>query len=84
VFFERSGRVCEFINQPPPPSWQDCITSLMDPDYILRTGALPSLSHGMYLLLSFRRSPPPQNRKLDILISDSKQKVDDFMGELTF
>jgi len=38
----------------------------------------------MYLLISFRKSTPPQNRQLNILVSDSKQKVDDFVGELTF
>ena len=43
-----------------------------------------TLSHRMYLLISFTESTPPQNRQLNILISNSKQPVDDFVGELTF
>ena len=43
-----------------------------------------TLSHTMDSLLSFRKSTPSQNRQLDILISDSKQYVDDFVGGLTF
>ena len=42
------------------------------------------LSHGIYLLISFRKSIPAQNRQLNVLISKSKQEVDDFVGELTF
>jgi hypothetical protein len=42
------------------------------------------LSDTMYVLISFRKSIPQQNRQLQILISSSKQKVDDFVGELTF
>ena len=42
------------------------------------------LSHRMYLLISFRKSNPPQNRQLDILISDSKQQVVDFCGGVDF
>ena len=42
------------------------------------------LSDTMYLLISFRKSTSPQNRQLNILISTSKQLVDDFVGELTF
>ena len=34
----------------------------------------------MYLLISFRKSTPPQNRQLNILISNSKQKVQNFVG----
>jgi len=41
------------------------------------------LSHRMYLLMSLGKSTPPQNRQLDIFISNSKQCVDDFMGNLT-
>ena len=33
----------------------------------------PILSHRMYLLISFRKSNPPQNRQLIIFISNSKQ-----------
>ena len=38
----------------------------------------------MYLLMSFRKSTPTQNRQLNISISDSEQQVDDFVGKLTF
>jgi len=34
----------------------------------------------MKLLISFRESTPPQDRQLNILIGDSKQKVDDVVG----
>ena len=32
----------------------------------------------------FGKSTPPQNRQLNILISNSKQQVDDVVGEVTF
>ena len=32
--------------------------------------------------ISFEKSTPPQNRQLDILISNRQQSVDDFGGEL--
>ena len=32
----------------------------------------------------FQNSTPPQNRQLIVLIGNSKQYVDDFVGELTF
>jgi hypothetical protein len=38
----------------------------------------------MYILISFRKSTPQQNRQLNILIGNSKQQVDDLVGELTF
>jgi len=38
----------------------------------------------MYLLSSLRKSTPLQNRQLDILSSNRKQQVDDFVGESTF
>ena len=44
----------------------------------------PDLSHRMYSLIGFRKSTSTQNRTLDILISNSKQQIDDFVGELTF
>ena len=37
------------------------------------TSNLTTLSDTMYLLISFRKSTPPQNRQLNILISNSKQ-----------
>ena len=40
--------------------------------------------HRMYSLISFRKSTPPQESQLNILISDSKQEADDYVGELTF
>ena len=43
---------------------------------------LTVLSDTMYLSISCRKSTPPQNRHL--LISNSKQSVGDFVGELTF
>ena len=49
-----------------------------------RTERSAVLSHRMYLSISFRKSTPPQNRQLHILISGSKQYVADFVGELTF
>ena len=44
------------------------------------TGAPPVV----YQLNGFRKSTPPQSRQLIVLISDSKQKVDHLVGELTF
>jgi hypothetical protein len=38
----------------------------------------------MYSSDAFRKSTPPQYRQLIVLISKSEQKVDDFVGELTF
>ena len=44
----------------------------------------PFLSDTMYLSISFRKSTPPQNRQLHILIRNSVHYVDDFVGELAF
>ena len=41
-------------------------------------------ARGRALLISFRKSTPPQKRQLNILIRNSNQSVDDFVGELTF
>ena len=38
----------------------------------------------MYLLISFRRSTPPQNCQLHILIRNSERYIDDFVGKWTF
>ena len=38
----------------------------------------------MYRLNGFRKSTPPQNRQLIVLIGKNEQRVDDFVGELTF
>jgi len=43
-----------------------------------------SLSHKMYLLISFRKSTPPQNRQLIVYYYQLKYQVDGFVGELTF
>ena len=43
-----------------------------------------SLSDTMCLLISFRKSTPPQNLQQDLLGSSSKQQVHDFVAELTF
>ena len=45
---------------------------------------ISSLSDTIHLLISFRKATPPQNRQLNILISNAKQQVDDCVGELTF
>ena len=45
--------------------------------------ALELLSLQMDLLISFRKSTPPQNRQLNISISNSERYVDDFVRELT-
>ena len=42
------------------------------------------LSDTIYSLDGFRKSTPPQNCQLLVLIRDSKQQFDDFVGELTF
>ena len=42
------------------------------------------LSHKMNGLSGFRQATPQQNRQLHILVSNSKQYVDDFAGEFTF
>ena len=41
-------------------------------------------SDTMYSSKSLRMSTPPPNRQLNILISNSKHRVDGFVGELTF
>ena len=38
----------------------------------------------MYQSNGFRKSIPTQKRQLIALISDSKEQVDDFVGDLTF
>ena len=38
----------------------------------------------MHLLLSFRKSFPPRNRQLNVLIINSEQQVDDLVGESDF
>ena len=43
-----------------------------------------SVSHSMYYSDDLRKSTPSQKRQLDTSISNSKQQVDDFVGELTF
>ena len=45
---------------------------------------LPNLSDTMYLSMSFRKSTPPENRQLNVSISNSKQLVDDCVGKVTF
>ena len=45
--------------------------------------ASPVLSDTMCSSIIFRKSTPPQDRQPSIYISDSKQSVDDFVGELT-
>ena len=42
------------------------------------------LSDTMCLLIGFEKSTPPQNRQLNIPISNNKQLIDDFVGEFTF
>ena len=54
-----------------PEFWQP--GSVQDFDRTSQPGPPPSLSDTMYLFISFRKSPPPQNRQLDILISNSQQ-----------
>ena len=38
----------------------------------------------MHSFIGFRKSTPPQHRQLNILVGNSRQYVDDFMGVLTF
>ena len=45
--------------------------------------ALQVSSDTLYFLTSFIESTTPQNRQLDISISNREQKIDDFVGELT-
>ena len=47
-------------------------------------GGVAPVSDTLYSSISFRKSIPPQNRQLNVPISDSKQQVDDFVGDLTF
>ena len=55
------------------------------PPFAFRCRArMANLSDTIDLLISFRTSTPPQNRQLDILVSNSEQQVDNFVGELTF
>jgi len=46
--------------------------------------AIQTKSDTMKLLIDFRKSTSPQNRQVVILITDSKQQVDDFVGKLIF
>ena len=41
-------------------------------------------SNTMFLSISSRESNPPQNRQLNISISNSEHQIDDFLGELSF
>ena len=55
------------------------------PTYDLKLNCVrASLSDTMQSLISFRKSTPPQNLQLNILIIDSQQQIDDFVSELTF
>ena len=45
-----------------------------------RAWVVQGLSDTMYLLISFRKSTPLQNRQLNICISNSKQQVKIFLG----
>ena len=45
--------------------------------------ALRTSSDTTYLSMSFKKSAPPQNRQLNIVISNRHQEVDDFAEELT-
>jgi hypothetical protein len=48
-------------------------------------GSVPApLSHTMHSSNGFRKSTSPQNRQLIVSISNCKQPVDNFVGELTF
>ena len=52
-----------------------------------RRGACPPIplfSRTIHQQNDFRKSLPLQNRQLVVLISDSKQLVNDFVGELTY
>ena len=42
------------------------------------------LSHAINQSNVFRKSTPPENRQLAVLISNSKQSVHDFVEELNF
>ena len=46
-------------------------------------GAVGFLSDTMYSVISFKKSSPPQNRRLNILICNSKQQVHYFVREFT-
>jgi hypothetical protein len=46
-------------------------------------GSYLTQSDTMDLSISFRKSKSPQKRRFDISIGDSKQQIDDFVGELT-
>ena len=52
-------------------------------DFVAESGR-ESLSNTMYLSIAFRKSTAPPKLQLDLLISNSEQKNDDFVGELTF
>ena len=42
-----------------------------------------SVCDTMYLLISFGKSTPPQNRQLVVHYASTKYQVDSFMGKLT-
>ena len=56
------------------------VTWPLEPPFVAR--ACIRLWETMYLLISFRMSTPPQNCQLNILISNSNQQDNDFVGEL--
>ena len=47
-------------------------------------GGHGNLLHRMCLSTISRKSTPPQNLQLNVLISSGEQLFDDFVGELTF
>ena len=47
-------------------------------------GMRPHRHNQGVLLISFRKSNPPQNSERDVLISNSQKYVDDFVGGVTF
>jgi hypothetical protein len=51
---------------------------------IFQDRATARLSGTMYSLIRSGKTTPPQNRQLKILIINSKQQVDNVVGELTF
>ena len=60
------------VADPQPPS----------PEPKIRTPKLDAtnLSDTMYVFIGLRKSTPPQNRQLDIWISENEQQVDHFVG----
>ena len=62
------------------PGWLTDLTRTMEPSPVKTLEPFPILSGTIYRLIILRKSIPPHNRQLKILIGNNEQQVDDFVG----